>query len=41
MGFTSVLAQEVGADGITANCVRPGIIVPGQTPNVCGGIVLS
>ena len=27
MGFTRVLAQEVGADGITANCVCPGIIV--------------
>lgn len=27
MGFTRVLAQEVGRDGITANCVCPGIIV--------------
>ena len=27
MGFTRVLAQEVGTDGITANCVCPGIIV--------------
>ena len=27
MGFTRVLAQEVGVDGITANCVCPGIIV--------------
>nr|WP_314092991.1 SDR family NAD(P)-dependent oxidoreductase [uncultured Shinella sp.] len=27
MGFTRVLAQEVGADGITANCVCPGIIL--------------
>lgn len=27
MGFTRVLAQEVGADGITANCICPGIIV--------------
>jgi NAD(P)-dependent dehydrogenase (short-subunit alcohol dehydrogenase family) len=27
MGFTRVLAQEIGADGITANCVCPGIIV--------------
>ncbi len=27
MGFTRVLAQEVGAQGITANCVCPGIIV--------------
>ena len=27
MGFTRVLAQEVGGDGITANCVCPGIIV--------------
>ncbi len=27
MGFTRVLAQEVGPDGITANCVCPGIIV--------------
>ena len=27
MGFTRVLAQEVGAFGITANCVCPGIIV--------------
>ncbi|WP_114912963.1 SDR family NAD(P)-dependent oxidoreductase [Acidibrevibacterium fodinaquatile] len=27
MGFTRVLAQEVGADGITANCLCPGIIV--------------
>jgi 3-oxoacyl-[acyl-carrier protein] reductase len=27
MGFTRVLAQEVGQDGITANCVCPGIIV--------------
>ena len=27
MGFTRVLAQEVGAEGITANCVCPGIIV--------------
>jgi len=27
MGFTRVLAQEVGSDGITANCVCPGIIL--------------
>lgn len=27
MGFTRVLAQEVGTFGITANCVCPGIIV--------------
>jgi NAD(P)-dependent dehydrogenase (short-subunit alcohol dehydrogenase family) len=27
MGFTRVLAQEVGSFGITANCVCPGIIV--------------
>jgi 3-oxoacyl-[acyl-carrier protein] reductase len=27
MGFTRVLAQEVGQDGITANCICPGIIV--------------
>lgn len=27
MGFTRVLAQEVGPEGITANCVCPGIIV--------------
>ena len=27
MGFTRVLAQEVGPYGITANCVCPGIIV--------------
>lgn len=27
MGFTRVLAQEVGKDGITANCICPGIIV--------------
>lgn len=27
MGFTRVLAQEVGIDGITANCVCPGIIM--------------
>ena len=27
MGFTRVLAQEVGPFGITANCVCPGIIV--------------
>jgi 3-oxoacyl-[acyl-carrier protein] reductase len=27
MGFTRVLAQEVGEDGITANCICPGIIV--------------
>ena len=27
MGFTRVLAQEVGVDGITANCICPGIIV--------------
>ena len=27
MGFTRVLAQEVGTSGITANCVCPGIIV--------------
>ncbi len=27
MGFTRVLAQEVGANGITANCLCPGIIV--------------
>jgi NAD(P)-dependent dehydrogenase (short-subunit alcohol dehydrogenase family) len=27
MGFTRVLAQEVGAFGITANCICPGIIV--------------
>ncbi|OXI43852.1 SDR family NAD(P)-dependent oxidoreductase [Burkholderia aenigmatica] len=27
MGFTRVLAQEVGVYGITANCVCPGIIV--------------
>jgi 3-oxoacyl-[acyl-carrier protein] reductase len=27
MGFTRVLAQEVGIDGITANCVCPGIIL--------------
>ncbi|TAN19924.1 MAG: SDR family oxidoreductase, partial [Rhizobiaceae bacterium] len=26
MGFTRVLAQEVGEAGITANCVCPGII---------------
>ncbi len=26
MGFTRVLAQEVGAFGITANCICPGII---------------
>jgi len=26
MGFTRVLAQEVGQYGITANCVCPGII---------------
>ncbi|GMB79273.1 hypothetical protein NN6n1_00550 [Shinella zoogloeoides] len=27
MGFTRVLAQEVGIDGITVNCVCPGIIL--------------
>ena len=27
MGFTRVLAQEVGVYGITANCLCPGIIV--------------
>ena len=27
MGFTRVLAQEVGEQGITANCICPGIIV--------------
>ncbi len=27
MGFTRVLAQEVGLLGITANCICPGIIV--------------
>ena len=27
MGFTRVLAQEVGGDGITANCICPGIVV--------------
>jgi 3-oxoacyl-[acyl-carrier protein] reductase len=27
MGFTRVLAQEIGAEGITANCVCPGIIL--------------
>lgn len=27
MGFTRVLAQEVGVHGITANCVCPGIIL--------------
>lgn len=27
MGFTRVLAQEVGVDGVTANCVCPGIIL--------------
>lgn len=27
MGFTRVLAQELGASGITANCVCPGIIL--------------
>ena len=27
MGFTRVLAQEVGPFGITANCICPGIIV--------------
>lgn len=27
MGFTRVLAQEVGPFGITANCVCPGIIL--------------
>ncbi|MDO5641060.1 MAG: SDR family NAD(P)-dependent oxidoreductase [Paracoccus sp. (in: a-proteobacteria)] len=27
MGFTRVLAQEVGSFGITANCVCPGIIL--------------
>ena len=27
MGFTRVLAQEVGQYGITANCVCPGIVV--------------
>ena len=27
MGFTRVLAQEVGAYGITANCICPGIIL--------------
>lgn len=26
MGFTRVLAQEVGPLGITANCICPGII---------------
>lgn len=28
MGFTRVLAQEVGPLGITANCICPGIILP-------------
>ena len=27
MGFTRVLAQEVGPHGITANCICPGIVV--------------
>jgi 3-oxoacyl-[acyl-carrier protein] reductase len=27
MGFTRVLAQEAGPDGITANCICPGIVV--------------
>ena len=27
MGFTRVLAQEVGSHGITANCACPGITV--------------
>ena len=27
MGFTRVLAQEVGTSGITANCICPGIIL--------------
>jgi 3-oxoacyl-[acyl-carrier protein] reductase len=27
MGFTRVLAQEVGTYGITANCICPGIIL--------------
>lgn len=27
MGFTRVLAQEVGTHGITANCICPGIIL--------------
>ena len=27
MGFTRVLAQEVGPFGITANCICPGIIL--------------
>lgn len=27
MGFTCVLAQEVGPFGITANCICPGIIL--------------
>jgi 3-oxoacyl-[acyl-carrier protein] reductase len=27
MGFTRVLAQEVGTMGITANCICPGIIL--------------
>lgn len=27
MGFTRVLAQEVGTTGITANCICPGIIL--------------
>ena len=27
MGFTRVLAQEVGTKGITANCICPGIIL--------------
>lgn len=27
MGFTRVLAQELGASGITANCICPGIIL--------------
>lgn len=27
MGFTRVLAQELGSSGITANCICPGIIL--------------
>jgi 3-oxoacyl-[acyl-carrier protein] reductase len=34
LGLTRSLAMELGADGITVNCVQPGAIVTGMTKDV-------